>query len=245
MQIVDVPVSCQAPKTICFDEEWLAILRETHDLMHLRRGPTKFPTPFHAAPAAAAEHRTAVTDALRRRFGDHQQNECPAPQAGFAQTVDASKRGQGTPPQGVPRNPQTEAVLQLLGRPWNLGGDSQTPQPHVLPLRGDDLLVDANDGHGQHGGEANPMFDAVPINNFNPFAYADAKDAAASTSAAGRGGFQSSGKRPKLSAVLEQASGGADAGAREHAAGDVRSEGGLATAHNPEEVDIGSSDDEK
>jgi Lariat debranching enzyme, C-terminal domain len=241
VQIVDVPVAKSGPKTLCYDEEWLAILRETHGMMNLRRGPTRFPTPLAAAPAVAPEPRAAVAAALDDAAGNAGAGANGAeasssggggrvrgaiPPEGFTQTVDAGKRGQGESPRAVPRNPQTEAVLRLIGRPWNLSHEDAARVPGVH-----DFMAGAQGGDN----DQSPMFDAVEINNLDPFAYSDAKE-------------QKHGKRPKLSALLpdagrEQADaqGVASAMEVETQAQDTRPAAATAAAqHNPEEIDIGS-----
>lgn len=220
-QIVDVPVTKPADKVLHFDEEWLAILRETHDIMNLRRGPTRFPSPFAMAPAAAAEHRVAVATALEASTSGRK-----VPTA-FVQTVDAGKRGQGTPPSDIPRNPQTEALLQLIGRPWNLSHSFEGIVGALLT--GDDLLEDDADVSPPDG-RPDPMFDALEINNFDPFAYNNAKEA----------------KRPKLSALLEAAAApAATAPASRDATPFAVCNGSTdaAVPANPEEIDIGSDSD--
>lgn len=209
MQIVDVPVKAPGEPTLCYDAEWLAVLRETHGMMNLTRGPTRFPTAFADAPPVALEHVTAVRDALGTAAGALS----PIPQDTFTKTVDTSKRGQGSAPTSIPRNPQTEAVLRLLGRPWNLsaiGGTLAGPG-----LTGDDLLGGDAMVPGDGG---DPMFEPVEINNFDPFAFSDDKDR----------------KRPKLSAALAAA----DAGGGTAAAVAV-----AAAPSNPEEIDIGTDSD--
>lgn len=209
MQIIDVPVAAPGPKEVQYDPDWLAILRETHAIMNLSRSPTRFPTAFAAPPPAAAEHRAAVDAALAAAGG-------PAiPPDGFARTVDPGKRGQGNMPTAVPRNPQTEAVLRLIGRPWNLGGEAGAAAlgvAGVVPLTGDDLLGREADAAVQVGGDT--MFEAVDIHNMDPHAISDARAAA---SAEGNG-----------KAVGDGVGGG----------------GPGTTVRNPEEIDIdGSSDD--
>ena len=215
---MDVPVATPGEKAIKYDEEWLAILRETHDLMNLRRGPTRFPTPFSAAPAAAQEHRDAIAAAFAEGTFCGPGGRVPD---AFVQTVDASQRGQGKPPTIIPRNPQTVGVLRLIGQSWNLSHDTGAGAGVPL-LTGDDLLAD--DDPSPKGG-ADPMFDALEINNLDPFAFSDAKDA------------QEAAKRPKLSALLADAAGngvrGPPAGAGAFPAQSVR-------VSNPEEIDIGS-----
>ena len=208
-QIVDIPVKTPGEPTLCYDAEWLAVLRETHDMMNLTRGPTRFPTAFADAPPARLEHMAAVREALGAAAGDLQ----PIPQDMFTRTVDTSIRGQGSAPTSIPRNPQTDAVLRLLGRPWNLSAyDSALVAP---ALTGDDLLGDDAMVSGEGG---DPMFEPVEINNFNPFAYSDDKDR----------------KRPKLSAMLGAAGAGASGSAPAAA---------TATPSNPEEIDIGTDSD--
>lgn len=168
VQVIDIPVAAPGVKEIRFDEEWLAILRETHGIMNLSRGPTRFPTAFATPPAAAAEHRAAVAEALTAAGG------AVVPRDGFARTVDPGKRGQGDMPTSIPRNPQTEAVLRLIDRPWNLGGETQGPGAGLAaPLTGDDLLgVQAGIAED---GVAGDMFKPVDIHNMDPHAISDAK----------------------------------------------------------------------
>jgi hypothetical protein len=178
LQIVSVPTPEFAgePK-ICYDEEWLAILRETHDMMNLSLGPTRFPSPFSAAPAAHPDHRKAVRSMLGLALK-------PIPEDLFTRTVDGTIRGQGTAPTSIPQNPQTLEVLRLIGRPWNLTREDALPQRGALT--GDDLLGD----DGMFSGADDPMFEPVEIHNFDPFAYLDTKD---------------QNKRRKLSEMLSEA----------------------------------------
>jgi hypothetical protein len=182
--------------------------------MNLRQGPTRFPSPFSAAPAVAAAHRMAVATALETSASGRK-----VPKA-FVRTVDAEKRGQGSPPSGIPHNPQTKSFLKLIGRPWNLS--HSFPGNVRAPLNGDDLLGEDDDVSPGCGPD--PMFDALEINNFDPFAYNDAKEA----------------KRPKLSALIEAATAPVPAShsVTAPAASDVSQHAAMPA--NPEEIDIGS-----
>ena len=282
MQIVEIPIDTPRPHTVCYDEEWLAVLRETHGMMNLQRRPTKFPTSFAAAPASAAEHRAAVADALAQR-ADSVDGAAAAPAAAqqtgtggqaadgadgaaanvaadsmgqaaqrplysipprlFTRTVDTTRRGQGQAPVGVPRNPQTEEVLRILGKPWNLSqGGSSVDAAQMLA--GSDLLGQGGgqsgrgvpDGQGAAATQEEPMFDAVEIHNFDPYAFNDAQAGAEV-------------KRPKLGALLEQAGRGGQSAADGQAGADAAASGGAAqnvvpastgNVANPEELDIGS-----
>ena len=282
-QIVDVPVATPAPKVLCQDEEWLAVLRETHGMMNLRRGPTRFPTAFDAAPPVAAEHRAAVATALDAAASNSEQSgggggkEQQEPLRGairrgaFVQTVDAAKRGQGSSPTGVPRNPQTAALLALIERPWNLShGAGAALAGTVAPLTGADLLEDGGAASTSGGGAAggDPMFDAIEIHNMDPFAFSNSRDATAANvvnedgSGGGNGGTgngngvgNGGAKRPKLSAMLA-ASGDAAAAASDADRMDVDASaepslsaqqvaaGARGAPVNPEELDIGSDSDD-
>eukprot|EP00892_Ulva_mutabilis_P005651 jgi/Ulvmu1/3458/UM016_0078.1 len=178
VQVIDIPVRSPGPNEVWFDEEWLAILRETHGMMNLSRGPTRFPTAFASPPATTAEHRSAVAEALQAAGG------AAVPADGFARTVDPSKRGQGAMPTSIPRNPQTEAVLRLIGKPWNLGGNggdgigSALATAAAAPLTGADLLGDDGPGNGASGDapiDIDAMFQPVDIHNMDPHAISDAK----------------------------------------------------------------------
>lgn len=222
MQVIDIPVAAPGPKEIRYDEEWLAILRETHGIMNLTRSPTRFPTAFADPPAAGAEHRGVVAEALAAAGG-------PAvPADAFVATVDASKRGQGQMPTSIPRNPQTEAVLRLIGRPWNLGGaeggagGAGAGLAAHEPLTGDDFLEDDPAERGQAG--AGGMFAPIDIHNMNPHAISDARN------------------RASVDVESGAAAGTAGAGS----GGVARDNGGAGAAiQNPEEIDIdvGSSDE--
>lgn len=211
VQVVDIPVTLPGPKEIQFDEEWLAIIRETHGIMNLSRSPTRFPTAFASPPPAATEHRAAVAEALASAGGP------TVPKDGFARTVDAGKRGQGNMPTSIPRNPQSEAVLRLIGQPWNLGGEEASAAAVSgawEPLTGADILGD--DGNKVAAGDA--MFQRVDIHNMNPHAISDAKAQAGVGTGAPAGGDSCG-------------SGGAP--------------GARCVVNNPEEIDLGadSSDD--
>jgi Lariat debranching enzyme, C-terminal domain len=144
---VDVPApAAGGPPKIEYDEEWLAILRETHSLLRLDRRQVAFPTALEEAPPVADAHREHVRAALAAAGG----SRIPS---NFVQMVNTGQRGQGSMPQSIPKNPQTEAVLEILGRPWNL--HKETVQ------------------HFQR----DYLFDAIEINNFDPHGISDAREA--------------------------------------------------------------------
>lgn len=174
VQIVEIPVDTPAPKVFSYDEEWLAVLRETHDMLALSRRPTRFPTPFHSAPEVTREHRDVVSQSLAEKGG------AQIPADGFVQTVDPHKRGQGEPPRSIPRNPQTMHVLKLLGREWNLGGGGNDQEDGAQGrVTIEDLFEAAGDVAAMHeeddAVDDDGMFKNVELHNMDPHAISDAK----------------------------------------------------------------------
>lgn len=110
-----------------YDEEWLAIMRGTHDLMNLN--PRGRPLPGMGALRRGADPAdvNTVREALAARGGaEVPQNFAPTAPAYHDPAGAGGGPGFKTPkPRGrMPtqhvRNPQTEALLGMLGLPYNL-----------------------------------------------------------------------------------------------------------------------------
>lgn len=244
LQVLEIPVDQPAPKEFTYDEEWLAVLRETHNMLELSRRPTRFPTPFNAAPEVAQEHRDAVAQSLKEQGGPL------IPKDGFVQTVDPKKKGQGQSPRSIPRNPQTEHVLKLIGREWNLGGstnDKGSGTQGRVTL--DDLFAVAGDAAATNGdndsdvveddADDSGMFEKIEIHNMDPHAISDAKiqderaaavkAASAAAAAAAAAGLMPEAVKGKVESVAQSV---------------VASVQNKQEVENPEELDIGDDWDD-
>lgn len=109
-------------KVLEYDEEWLAILRASHHLSAQSSGRQQLPSPF---PAPSAADRQAVAAALAARGGAaiplNFEPTVAAHSGGSSGAGGGGRPARGRMPQFVPRNPQTLALLQLLGGlPYNL-----------------------------------------------------------------------------------------------------------------------------
>ena len=133
-QVVEFP-EAQGPLEFSYDEEWLAVLRATHHLLGLGRRPP--PLPPSAPPvseADLAEVRRRLEEgqaAAAGRGGGTSGTATPHPPPtfpippNFQPTAPAYSPGdpglqRGHMPQRPVRNPQTLALLGLLGLPYNL-----------------------------------------------------------------------------------------------------------------------------
>ncbi len=127
LQVVHFP-DADGPREFQYDAEWLAVLRATHDATSLAvRPPAPPPAP---RPPCAAEV-DAVRALLAARGG-------AAVPPNFAPTAPAHAGGGeprgGRMPREALRNPQTVALLEMLGLPYNL--DRRTPPLGLPPQRG-------------------------------------------------------------------------------------------------------------
>jgi lariat debranching enzyme len=152
LQVVDFP-EAQGPRQVEYDAEWLAVLRATHGLTCLRQ---RAPPPPPPQPPTEAEVE-AVRRLLAARGG-------PAVPPNFVQTApphDAAggAHQRGRMPRGGARNPQTVALLEMLGLPYNLDPQGEAaaasgagrgtagpaePNPEEIDI-GDDEPMDAED----------------------------------------------------------------------------------------------------
>lgn len=128
LQIVEFP-DAGGPLEFSYDEEWLAVLRATHSCMSLSRAPVALPA---GAPAGVApQDMQAVRELLAAQPGGARVPNNFSPTAP-AHAAGVPERMQGTMPRAAVRNPQTVALLALLGLPYNLD-QSQQQQQHYQP----------------------------------------------------------------------------------------------------------------
>ena len=129
LQIVEFP-DAEGPLEFSYDEEWLAVLRATHSRMSLSRAPVTLPA---GAPAGVAPQDVqAVRELLAAQPGGARVPDNFAPTAP-AHAAGALERMQGTMPRVAVRNPQTEALLALLGLSYNLDQSQQRQQQQYQP----------------------------------------------------------------------------------------------------------------
>lgn len=129
-QVVDFP-QATGDKVLSYDAEWLAVLRSTHSMLSLQRHVPQRPGTWllmvtHNSAYATDMQRvgptpeaTAFIDAALATNGAHIPTN-------FAKTVPEAgpdPPNRGRMPTSNPRNPQTEALLRLIGCEWNLGDD--------------------------------------------------------------------------------------------------------------------------
>lgn len=104
------------PPTLQYDEEWLAILRGSHDwLRTVKYPPDPLPNVVPGSGPCVADLEF-VRQALSK-------SQSPIPTTAFSRTApthDSSSKYRGSMPTSVPCNPQTMALLNMIGRPYNL-----------------------------------------------------------------------------------------------------------------------------
>lgn len=131
LQVLDFP-EAKGPKELCYDEEWLSILRSTHHLFCMTPKAKPLPGMGGARRGASAADMAFVREALATRGG-------PTIPLNFVKTArghDPHDRNiqQGRMPQDSQRNPQSEALFQLIGVPYNLESESESlPPPPPIP----------------------------------------------------------------------------------------------------------------
>ena len=128
LQVVDLPD--KQPGPLCYDEEWMAVLKATHGAMHAwtspHGSPGPLPLPSRETPSIAEAQRPAVRAALLAAGG----SEMPTTFPRTARPYDPSAPRRGAPPScAPPPNPQTLHLLSLLQLPFTLGGAQAPPPP--------------------------------------------------------------------------------------------------------------------
>ncbi|KAF6255577.1 lariat debranching enzyme, C-terminal domain-containing protein [Scenedesmus sp. NREL 46B-D3] len=112
LQVVELDV--QGPLELCYDAEWLAVLRSTHQFM----STTRTASPLPATRSGPKPADLAFVQQLLQQRGS---SSIPANFAPTAPAYDpAAGRKRGNMPSSSFRNPQTEALLSMLGLPYNL-----------------------------------------------------------------------------------------------------------------------------
>lgn len=121
LQIVDIE-SESGPHEILYDEEWLAITRKFHSVFPL----TTKSADFGAVQLDMQECRQLVRSRLQERG---------ARPFEFERTVPCHNPSQSSPngSPALPRNPQTESLLQLLELPYLLDLTSESRDPISSP----------------------------------------------------------------------------------------------------------------
>ena len=242
LQVVEL--EARGPLRLEYDAEWLAVLRATHGLTSLAREPPPLPPAWGARAGPPQEDLEFVRAALAARGG-------AAVPANFAQTAPphdpSGARRRASQPAGVPRNPQTEALFELIGRPFNLdhrqaggggigggggfgggGGGAQQRGPQLVPTQ-----VWAGAGAasaaraptfvaGDAGAAAGAALPGAPPPPRNP----EEIDIDGDEDGEGEGG------------------GGGGGGAAAAAANGAATAAAAAAAPNPEEIDIGDGGDD-
>eukprot|EP00878_Enallax_costatus_P042528 GHUV01049917.1.p1 GENE.GHUV01049917.1~~GHUV01049917.1.p1 ORF type:complete len:404 (+),score=111.54 GHUV01049917.1:504-1715(+) len=113
LQVVELPV--EGPLELCYDPEWLAILRSTHDLMSTSKTAVPLP-PNWGGRTGPKQYDIDFVDQLFKQRGT---TAIPHNFAMTAPPYDPSQgRRRGNMPRTDLRNPQTEALLQMLGLRW-------------------------------------------------------------------------------------------------------------------------------
>mmetsp|Transcript_4438 Transcript_4438/g.12800 ORF Transcript_4438/g.12800 Transcript_4438/m.12800 type:complete len:740 (-) Transcript_4438:2240-4459(-) len=133
LQVVDFP-DAQGPKQLCYDEEWLAVLRGTHHLLSLHPRPRPLPGMGGARNGASEADLAFVQSALAARGGTVIPDNFVRTAKAYDPKDPAMQRGRM--PQSSPRNPQSEALLQLIGVPYNLDPPDELlpgPPPGLMP----------------------------------------------------------------------------------------------------------------
>jgi hypothetical protein len=134
-QVVDLPHRAAGP--FSYDEEWLGIVRAAHATMPLTRSPAPLPGGGRAPPPGRDAARAAVAARLAARADGA---TVPLNFAPTARAHDPSAPRRSTMPTDTPRNPQTEALMELLELDYKLDGpppgtQQQPYHPHQHPLQ--------------------------------------------------------------------------------------------------------------
>ncbi|KAK9903387.1 hypothetical protein WJX75_004587 [Coccomyxa subellipsoidea] len=119
LQVLELP-DAEGPKVFSYDEEWLAILRTTHSLLSLDRKAVPLPGMGALRRGPNLEDVQYVGEALAARGGP----EVPHNFMPTAPGHDGRQR-RGVMPTHAVRNPQTVALLEMLGLPYNLDPSSE------------------------------------------------------------------------------------------------------------------------
>jgi hypothetical protein len=115
--VVDLPHRAAGPFT--YDEEWLGIVRAAHATMPLTRAPAPLPGGGRAPPPGRDAARAAVAARLAARAGGA---AVPLNFAPTARAHDPAAPRRSAMPTDTQRNPQTEALLELLELDYKLDG---------------------------------------------------------------------------------------------------------------------------
>lgn len=128
-------------KVLSYDAEWLAVLKTTHHMLSLQRHTAERPgacgqhvkqMPCSVVPAGVcrifptADMQRTGPSAEAMAFVDAVLANGVQIPSSFAKTVPEAGPApprRGRMPRSNPRNPQTEALLKLIGCEWNLGED--------------------------------------------------------------------------------------------------------------------------
>jgi hypothetical protein len=131
-QLVDV--EAWGPPVLEYDEEWLAVMRSTHQLTNLSSVHRPLPVGLKSesegeVPLKKSRGPDPADVAFVRDLVEARGGSIKVPN-GFVQTAKPHGGGGGKPgwrgrmPTKHVRNPQTEALLGMLGLPYNLDHDS-------------------------------------------------------------------------------------------------------------------------
>lgn len=149
LHILEFP-EANGPKTFEYDEEWLAITIEAHDSMPLNRGRSHgVPQRYTVSETSRQLARQALASRGSARIAP--ESFCQtAPPHGPAAAAAAAARGRR--PQPAYRNPQTLALLQMLGLSYRLDETSQGGGGHVGHSNALPGHIQAFEGAILHGG---------------------------------------------------------------------------------------------
>ncbi|KXZ49477.1 hypothetical protein GPECTOR_21g703 [Gonium pectorale] len=214
LQVIEL--DAPGPPELHYDEEWLAVLRSTHAMTNLRFQHAPLPGMGSLRTGPRPEDVQFVRRALAERGTSRIPDNFAATAAPYDPVAQAGQR-KGRMPQRHERNPQTVALMEMLGLPYNLD--------HA-DVRGSGAPPADGRGAGAAGGSSrgagSRAFGAVGA------------AAAIGSAAGGRAGQQPGGRAPLSLAPqpLEPPRPRAMAAP-------------VALAPNPEEIDLGDLDDEE
>lgn len=117
LQVLDFP-EAKGPKHLCYDEEWLSVLRGTHHLLSLTPRPKQLPGMGGTRTGPSEADTAFVRAALADRGGATIPSNFVRTARGHDPKDPSMRRGRM--PQSSPRNPQSEALLNLIGVSFNL-----------------------------------------------------------------------------------------------------------------------------
>lgn len=155
LQLVDFP-DAEGPLEFSYDEEWLTVLRATHSLtsLHFRPMPPPPPEPITATQQKEVREMLVAAGIGLRIPNNFQQTAPPYVDPGPG----TRQQHRGCIPQESLRNPQTVALLTLLGLDYNLDPSTRSD---TTPATDNPEEIDLDDDEDRPTGEGNAVDPAI------------------------------------------------------------------------------------